>query len=66
MSAMYRLGFLVREAGVALDKLGCMLQGNFAFREQRKFFDCYLQRNEIVINAIKEELMIVLALFCSE
>jgi hypothetical protein len=36
MSALYRLGFLVREAGVALDKLGCMLQGNFAFREQCK------------------------------
>jgi hypothetical protein len=36
MSALYRLGFLVRECGVALDKLGCMLQGNFAFREQRK------------------------------
>ena len=36
MTAIYRLGFLVRETGAALDKLGCLMQGNYAFREQCK------------------------------
>lgn len=47
MSALYRLGFLVREAGVALDKLGCMLQGNFAFREQ-----CKRSLNNVMYNSM--------------
>lgn len=35
--AVYRVGFWIRETGQALDRLGCMLQGNYGFREQRKF-----------------------------
>lgn len=31
---LYGLGALVRETGQALDRLGCSLQGSYAFREQ--------------------------------
>ena len=32
---LYSLGSMVRETGQALDRLGCTLQGSFAYREQR-------------------------------
>ena len=31
---LYHLGFLVRETGQALDRLGCNLQGSNAYKEQ--------------------------------
>ncbi|KAG6774639.1 hypothetical protein POTOM_021999 [Populus tomentosa] len=34
--AIYTVGFWVRETGQALDRLGCRLQGNYYFQEQRK------------------------------
>eukprot|EP00889_Picochlorum_renovo_P001346 jgi/Picre1/28376/NNA_003781.t1 len=34
MKALYRLGFLLRETGQALDTLGCKLQGNYSYLEQ--------------------------------
>jgi gamma-carbonic anhydrase len=33
---LQKLGFALRETGQALDRLGCLLQGNYAFREQRE------------------------------
>lgn len=38
MKALYRLGFLLRETGQALDTLGCKLQGNYSYLEQRTCF----------------------------
>lgn len=35
---LYRAGALLRESGQALDRLGSVLQGSYAFREQRRFF----------------------------
>eukprot|EP00475_Leptophrys_vorax_P022390 TRINITY_DN3047_c0_g2_i1.p1 TRINITY_DN3047_c0_g2~~TRINITY_DN3047_c0_g2_i1.p1 ORF type:complete len:263 (-),score=9.52 TRINITY_DN3047_c0_g2_i1:241-1029(-) len=32
--ALYNVGFWVRETGQALDRLGCRLQGKYAFREE--------------------------------
>lgn len=43
---LYRLGFLVRETGQALDRLGCVLQDNPAFREQ-------FWRHRSLINFVK-------------
>lgn len=34
--AIYTVGFWIRETGQALDRLGCRLQGNYYFQEQRK------------------------------
>jgi hypothetical protein len=34
---MYRLGFMLRETGQALDRLGSSVQGIYAFREQREW-----------------------------
>ena len=34
MNALYRFGFMLRETGQALDRLGSTLQGQYAFREQ--------------------------------
>jgi hypothetical protein len=34
--AFYAVGFWIRETGQALDRLGCRLQGNYYFHEQRK------------------------------
>lgn len=34
--AAYSAGMMIRETGQALDRLGCRLQGKYAFREQRK------------------------------
>ncbi|PON93426.1 UDP-3-O-[3-hydroxymyristoyl] glucosamine N-acyltransferase LpxD [Trema orientale] len=36
--AIYTVGFWIRETGQAIDRLGCRLQGNYYFQEQRKFF----------------------------
>lgn len=33
--AIYSVGFWIRETGQALDRLGCRLQGNYYFQEQR-------------------------------
>jgi hypothetical protein len=33
--ALYRVGFWLRETGVALDRLGSRLQGSYGFREER-------------------------------
>lgn len=33
--AIYTVGFWIRETGQALDRLGCRLQGNYYFQEQR-------------------------------
>jgi hypothetical protein len=30
----YRMGFWIRETGIALDKVGCFLQGNSAYAEE--------------------------------
>lgn len=35
--AAYRVGFWLRETGQALDKLGCRLQGDYAFREESEW-----------------------------
>lgn len=35
--AFYTVGFLIRETGQALDRLGSRLQGNYFFQEQRTF-----------------------------
>ncbi|KAJ7554883.1 hypothetical protein O6H91_05G014200 [Diphasiastrum complanatum] len=40
---VYRVGFWVRETGQALDRLGCRLQGNYAFQEQ-------LSRHRTIMN----------------
>ncbi|KAG6481254.1 hypothetical protein ZIOFF_057850 [Zingiber officinale] len=34
--AIYTVGFWIRETGQAIDRLGCRLQGNCLFQEQRK------------------------------
>lgn len=34
--AIYTVGFWIRETGQAIDRLGCRLQGNYYFQEQRK------------------------------
>ncbi|KAB5556851.1 hypothetical protein DKX38_007760 [Salix brachista] len=34
--AIYSVGFWIRETGQALDRLGCRLQGNYYFQEQRE------------------------------
>ena len=36
--AIYTVGFWIRETGQALDRLGCRLQGNYLFQEQREFY----------------------------
>lgn len=33
--AIYTVGFWIRETGQAIDRLGCRLQGNYYFHEQR-------------------------------
>ena len=33
--AIYTVGFWIRETGQAIDRLGCRLQGNYYFQEQR-------------------------------
>eukprot|EP00270_Netrium_digitus_P021815 TRINITY_DN956_c0_g1_i1.p1 TRINITY_DN956_c0_g1~~TRINITY_DN956_c0_g1_i1.p1 ORF type:complete len:274 (-),score=62.36 TRINITY_DN956_c0_g1_i1:199-981(-) len=40
---LYSFGFLVRETGQALDRLGCRIQGNYAFQEQ-------LSRHRAIMN----------------
>lgn len=48
---VYRLGAMVRETGQALDRLGCRLQGEYAFKEQlsrhRTIMPFYEKRPEI-------------------
>ena len=34
---IYTVGFWIRETGQALDRLGCRLQGNYYFQEQRAY-----------------------------
>ncbi|GBG58648.1 hypothetical protein CBR_g49 [Chara braunii] len=41
--ALYNVGFWIRETGQALDRLGCRLQGNYAFKEQ-------LSRHRTIMN----------------
>ena len=39
MSAiLHRLGFMIRETGQALDRLGCRLQGSNVYLEEGKHF----------------------------
>ena len=33
---IYRVGVALKESALALDRLGCRLQGNYAFREERE------------------------------
>lgn len=35
--AVYRAGMMIRETGQALDRVGCSLQGSYAYTEQRKY-----------------------------
>eukprot|EP00246_Nothoceros_aenigmaticus_P017578 TRINITY_DN8710_c0_g1_i1.p1 TRINITY_DN8710_c0_g1~~TRINITY_DN8710_c0_g1_i1.p1 ORF type:complete len:254 (+),score=53.75 TRINITY_DN8710_c0_g1_i1:131-892(+) len=41
--ALHTIGMWIRETGQALDRLGCRLQGNYAFREQ-------LSRHRVIMN----------------
>ena len=36
---LHRVGFMIRETGQALDRLGCRLQGSSAFLEDGKAFE---------------------------
>ena len=40
---LYSIGFWVRETGQALDRLGCSLQGNAAFKEECTTQKCHDQ-----------------------
>jgi carbonic anhydrase/acetyltransferase-like protein (isoleucine patch superfamily) len=44
---LYHLGYLARETGQALDRAGCFLQGNFAYREA-----LYLSRHRQIMNLV--------------
>lgn len=39
MNVLQKIGLALRETGQALDRLGCVLQGNYSFREQRTSHD---------------------------
>lgn len=39
--AVYTIGFWIRETGQAVDRLGCRLQGNYHFQEQRESLLAY-------------------------
>lgn len=45
--AIYTVGFWIRETGQALDRLGCRLQGNYYFQEQRKFIVSLIPRSHL-------------------
>lgn len=48
MWPLYRFGFWLRETGQALEKLGCQLQSNFAYREQRTLLLSFLSTSQEV------------------
>jgi carbonic anhydrase/acetyltransferase-like protein (isoleucine patch superfamily) len=47
---LYQLGYLARETGQALDRAGCFLQGNFAYREA-----LYLSRHRQIMNLVDKK-----------
>lgn len=47
---LYQLGYLARETGQALERAGCFLQGNFAYREA-----LYLSRHRQIMNLVDQK-----------
>lgn len=48
--ALYHIGYLARETGQALDRAGCFLQGNYAYREA-----LFMSRHRQIMNLIDKK-----------